>query len=218
MFHPPSVALGLAALLALGACTDPAFVTDPNRTRDGAAVGAVLGAAAGLVAGDDDRRGQNAALGAALGAGIGAGVGNALDRQAARMREQVSDPRVQIVNTGEALVVTMPQDILFAVDSSDLQPGLIEDLRAVAFNLQEFPASIVEVVGHTDNTGSAAYNLDLSQRRAQSVANVLIAAGVRADRIDTVGRGDDQPRASNLTPEGRAQNRRVDIVIRPGTA
>ena len=100
-------------------------------------------------------------------------------------------------------------------DSAALRPDLTNDLYAVAANLQKYPASTIQVVGHTDNTGTAGYNQDLSQRRAGSVAGVLISAGVPGSRIVAVGRGEDQPVASNLTPQGRAQNRRVEIVIRP---
>ena len=118
-------------------------------------------------------------------------------------------------NTGDRLIVTMPQDILFATDSADLRPDLRADLRTVAQSLNDYPQSRVQVLGHTDNTGSAQYNLDLSQRRAGSVAGQLIAYGVDAGRIRTTGLGEDQPIATNLTAEGRAKNRRVEIVILP---
>ncbi|MEM9247726.1 MAG: OmpA family protein [Pseudomonadota bacterium] len=213
-----SGALAAASLVALAACTDPAVVGAPNdpnaNTRTGAIIGAITGAAAGALA-DDDNRGRNAAIGAAIGAGVGGAIGNRLDRQEAALRESLGNGNIQIVNDGTKLVVTMPQDILFAVDSAALEPAILPDLRAVAANLNEFPDGTVQVVGHTDNTGAASYNLDLSQRRAQSVASVLTADGVPASRVQTIGRGDDVPRASNLTPEGRALNRRVEIVIIP---
>jgi outer membrane protein OmpA-like peptidoglycan-associated protein len=109
----------------------------------------------------------------------------------------------------------MPQDLLFAVDSAAVRPDLRADLSAVASSLLRYPNSRIEVIGHTDNTGAAAYNQDLSQRRAVSVAGVLREGGVPGARIAAFGRGEDQPIASNLTPEGRAQNRRVEIIIRP---
>ena len=109
----------------------------------------------------------------------------------------------------------MPQDVLFATDSATLRPDLTYDLRAVAGSLNRYPDSSVEVIGHTDNSGAAAYNQDLSQRRATSVAQVLRDAGVQGNRLAAYGRGEDQPVASNLTPEGRAANRRVEIIIRP---
>ena len=109
----------------------------------------------------------------------------------------------------------MPQDLLFATDSASLRPDLTSDIRTVAASLLKYPNSRIEVIGHTDNTGSAAYNQDLSQRRAVSVANVLRESGVPNGRISAYGRGEDQPIASNLSAQGRAQNRRVEIIIRP---
>ena len=101
------------------------------------------------------------------------------------------------------------------LDSATLRPDLTSDLRAVASSLNRYPNSTIEVIGHTDNTASQAYNQDLSQRRASAVANVLISSGVPAGRVAAYGRGEDQPIASNLTASGRAQNRRVEIIIRP---
>jgi outer membrane protein OmpA-like peptidoglycan-associated protein len=109
----------------------------------------------------------------------------------------------------------MPEDLLFAVDSDRVSASLQDDLGALANNLRRYPDSVVEVVGHTDNTGTAAYNQDLSSRRAGAVASILISNGVSAGRVRAYGRGEDQPIASNLTVAGRAQNRRVDITIRP---
>jgi outer membrane protein OmpA-like peptidoglycan-associated protein len=122
---------------------------------------------------------------------------------------------VQITNTGDRLIVTLPQDILFATDSASVRPDLQNDLRTVASNLQNYPNSTVQIIGHTDNTGEAAYNQQLSQRRADSVSSVLLGAGVPASRIQAYGRGEDQPIASTLTPERKAQNHRVEIVILP---
>ena len=209
--------LTLTGTLALAGCVStPQDGSDPNRTRDGAIVGGILGAAAGLATGNDaEERRRNAAAGAILGAGAGAAIGSALDRQEAALRRQIGDERIVITNTGSALIVTMPQDILFATDSAALRPALQSDLRALAGNLQQYPDTSVDVIGHTDNTGSADYNQSLSARRAQSVASVLVSAGVSPARIRAIGRGEDAPVATNLTPEGRAQNRRVDIVIRP---
>ncbi len=214
-----TTALAVTGALALSACTDPASLGgDPNRTRDGAILGGLAGAAAGIIGSDEEDRGRNAVVGAALGAGVGAAIGNRLDRQEAALRQNLGDGRIQIENTGEVLIVRMPQDILFAFDSAELQPAVVPDLRAVAANLNQFPDGTVDVIGHTDNTGAASYNQRLSERRAQSVANVLTGAGVPGSRLRVIGVGDDRPRASNLTPEGRALNRRVEIVIRPSNA
>lgn len=207
--------LATAALLALTAC-DPYPQGNPDnaRARTGIAAGALAGALIGGTKSSGNDRLRNAAIGAGVGAVLGGAIGSALDAQAAELRGQVGG-NVQIINDGNQLRVVMPQDILFAVDSATLQPALVNDLRAVASSLQRYPDSTVQVVGHTDNTGAAAYNQDLSQRRAGAVVSVLTSYGVPSGRILAIGAGEDQPVASNLTPEGRAQNRRVEIVIRP---
>ncbi|MEM9343274.1 MAG: OmpA family protein [Pseudomonadota bacterium] len=206
----------VVALFALSACTDPAFQQggERQRTGQGAAIGAGIGALIGGTRESGNDRVRNAAVGAAVGGLIGAGIGSALDRQAAELRESL-DSDIGVINTGSALIVRMPQDILFAVDSAVVRPGLQSDLVTLANSLNSYPDSIVSIVGHTDNTGDAAYNQDLSERRAGSVRAILVGSGVAANRIVAIGAGEDQPIASNLTPEGRAQNRRVDITITP---
>lgn len=211
--------LGVSALTALGACTDPNATTgfgNMNRTQQGALAGAALGAVLGGTRDDDkNNQGKDALKGAIVGAAAGAVAGNILDRQAAALEQAVQNPNVQIVNHGSYLQVVLPEGILFATDSAAVSGIAQNDLYAVARNLNEYPNSRVEVVGHTDNTGSASYNQDLSQRRAQSVAGILTAGGVSSGRIVAIGRGEDQPVASNSTDQGRAQNRRVEILIRP---
>ena len=207
-----------ASLLAVTACTDVNTPTsDPNtRQGEGIALGAATGALFGILGGKTKKEKRNAALaGAVIGGTIGGVVGSNLDKQAAELQASMGDGRIQIINAGDRLIVRMPQDILFAVDSTTVAPALRRDLAAVAANLQRYPNSTVEVVGHTDSTGSSAYNLDLSQRRADTVAAILIANGTSPSRIRTIGRGEDAPLATNLTAAGRAQNRRVEIIIRP---
>ena len=211
----PILLLSGTALFLVTACTDPAYVTgdDPRRkTRQGAILGGLLGAGAGAAVSDDKAKG--AVIGGLLGAAGGAAVGNALDKQEAELRQQL-DNDVRIVNTGDRLVLTMPQDILFDVDSATVRPGLRDDLFKVSDSLRKYPDTTVQVVGHTDSDGAASYNQRLSERRANAVADVLLDGGVRASRIRAFGRGEDQPVASNLTPEGKRQNRRVEIVILP---
>ncbi|WP_114964580.1 OmpA family protein [Alkalilacustris brevis] len=207
-----TVALIGASALALTACM-PA-TEDNQRTRTGATIGAVAGGLAGATAGGSQDRLFRTAVGAGLGAAVGGLIGQQLDRQAAELQRDLGND-VQVVNTGSHLVVTMPSEILFDVDSAVVRVGLQRDLQTLARSLQDYPDSSVQVVGHTDNTGSAAYNQTLSERRANSVAAVLRNAGVDQRRIISIGRGEDQPVASNLTTEGRAQNRRVEIFIIP---
>jgi outer membrane protein OmpA-like peptidoglycan-associated protein len=206
--------LATLGAFTLTACADPTTGTGESRARQGAITGALIGGFIGATRPGGDTLLKTAA-GAAVGAAVGGAIGTALDRQADDLRRDIGNPEVQVVNTGNELVVTMPQDILFATDSAAVRPDLQADLRAVAGNLMDYPNSRIEVIGHTDNTGSAAYNLDLSQRRASSVASVLIGSGVQAARVSVFGRGEDMPVATNLTPEGREQNRRVEIIIRP---
>ncbi|MCC5966353.1 MAG: OmpA family protein [Natronohydrobacter sp.] len=200
-----------ASALALTACAP-----DPNNMQNRTLTGAVTGAAVGGVIGaaTGDGSGRRAIAGAVLGGTAGALIGQQLDRQAEDLRRQLGN-NVDIRNTGQELILTLPQDLLFATDSATLRPDLQQDLRVIATNLVNYPRSDVIVVGHTDNTGSAAYNQTLSERRAQSVAQVLRSQGVSANRIQTIGRGLTQPVANNATPEGRRQNRRVEIFIRP---
>ncbi|HCY99300.1 MAG: hypothetical protein A3D16_08235 [Rhodobacterales bacterium RIFCSPHIGHO2_02_FULL_62_130] len=210
------VLFSVISVMGLTACVDPnAYPDDPNaRAKNGAIMGGLIGAVAGASQGGDNRLG-NAVVGGALGAALGGVIGATLDQQAADLRGSIGNSNISVVNNGDYLVVNMPQDVLFATDSANLRPDLTRDIKAVAANLIRYPNSTIEVIGHTDNSGSAAYNQDLSQRRAVSVANVLRESGVPNARIAAYGRGEDQPIASNLTPEGRSANRRVEIIIRP---
>lgn len=212
LFKTP-ILLAAGAALTLAGCVDPnAYPNNPNaRTQNGAIIGGMAGALVGAQSKDD--RLAKAVIGGAIGAALGGAIGASLDQQAAELR--AINPNFSVTNMGDYLIVNMPQDVLFATDSAALRPDLIASLGQVAQNLTTYPNSRIEVVGHTDNTGSAAYNMDLSQRRASSVAGVLIQRGVPSSRLVAYGRGFDVPVASNATPEGRALNRRVEIYIRP---
>lgn len=217
MRNKNSIVLGVAGLLVLSACaTDPARFpgTDGNRTQEGAIAGAALGGLVGAITGEGNR-GDDILRGAVIGGAAGAIAGNIMDRQAAELRNEFGNGNIEVINTGNELIVRMPEAILFATDSAALNPNLRSDLFVLAESLNKYPQSIVTVTGHTDNTGSAAYNQDLSQRRAQSVSSVLLTGGVASSRIRTVGAGESQPIATNQTAAGRAQNRRVDITITP---
>lgn len=206
-----------SSLVLMSACaTSP--VSNPNNNQNaqqGALIGAGIGALTGILRGDsvEDRR-RGAVFGAALGAAGGAVIGNQLDIQEEELRASLGDD-VGIVNNGSNLVVTLPQDILFATNSTSVSGRSQADLRTLANSINQYPNTTVNVVGHTDNVGSASFNYDLSQRRAQAVTSVLINAGVSASRIRSVGQGEDQPVATNATAEGRQANRRVEIIITP---
>ncbi len=202
-----------ATAMLLSACD----ATTPNqRAKNGALIGAAVGGILGANSTSDNKF-ERGVIGAAIGAGVGGALGNELDKQAEELRRDL-DSDIGVVNTGSELRVTMPQDLLFATDSDRLRGDLISDLRTVAASLNDYPNSTIFVVGHTDSTGEAGYNLDLSDRRARSVAAVLRGEGVSSARLRTVGEGEAQPVASNATSAGRAQNRRVEIIIRPNAA
>jgi len=219
----PMVA-AMAALIALGACTNPngsilASSEDPNqRAKNGALIGAGAGALIGALSASDGNRDTGALKGAVIGAALGAGGGAILDKQERDLRASLGNDRVTINNTGDRLIVTLPQDILFATGSSAVRPDLVRDLGAVAGNLQAYPNSTIQVIGHTDSDGEAAFNQQLSESRANAVSSVLLNNGVAPGRIQAFGRGESQPVASNLNPQGKAQNRRVEIVILPNAA
>ncbi|MBO9434694.1 OmpA family protein [Ruegeria sp. R13_0] len=212
------LATGLCSAMALAACTDPGTLNlpaDPNQNaKQGAVLGGLVGAGVGAIANN-----SNPLLGAVAGGAIGAAggglIGNQLDKQAAELRQQLANDGITIVNAGDRLIVTVPNDITFDTDSATVRPALRADLVRVGQNLVNYPNSNVQIIGHTDSDGEASYNQGLSERRANAVADVLQANGVNYSRIVTIGRGEDNPVASNLTPEGKSQNRRVEIVIVP---
>lgn len=213
---PFSIALG--AVVVLGACTDPATLGsstgNPNQNRNqGAAIGAASGAVLGALIKDDNRT-DGALVGAIVGGAVGAGIGYNLDQQEAELRASL-DSGVTITNTGDRLIVSFPEAILFASGSFVVRPGLNDDMFALSQSLDRYPQSTIQIVGHTDSDGEAASNQLLSERRANAVADVLLNQGVPFNRVRTFGRGESQPIASNFTDEGKAQNRRVEIVILP---
>lgn len=206
----------LAVTLAVCVFALSACAPDPNNPQNRTLVGALTGAAVGGVVGaaTGDGGGRRALAGAVIGGTTGALIGQQLDRQAAELRRQLGG-NVDVQNTGQELILTLPQDLLFATDSATVRPDLQNDLRVIASNLVNYPHSDVRVVGHTDNVGSASYNQGLSERRAASVAQVLFNNGVAPARVRTDGRGLSQPIADNGTAADRQQNRRVEIFIRP---
>lgn len=212
-----SLVLASASLVVLGACTDQYGTQQPmNRAQQGALIGGAVGAAYGLQRdSDSSNKGRDVVRSGVAGALVGGLAGKMMDAQAQALQQSVTTPGVTVTNTGQAINVNLPEGILFATDSAAVSGPAQNDLYAIARNLQSYPNTRVDVIGHTDSTGSDAYNMDLSQRRASAVAGVLRAGGVASSRIATAGRGKTMPIASNDTAAGRAQNRRVEIIIRP---
>jgi len=187
-----------------------------KRTATGAGVGAAAGAVTGAVIGHQTgSRTKGAVIGGVAGAAIGTAIGYQLDKQAKEL-EQI--PNMEVARYEDSLLVTMSDAILFDINSAALKPQAQSMLAQSADVMIRYPDSDLLVKGHTDSTGSEAYNQELSERRARSVQNFLIAKGVAAQRITAIGFGKTMPVASNDTVEGRSQNRRVEIEIRPRQA
>lgn len=209
--------VGLLVLASLvSACAtvqQTATSPDYHKTRTGAGIGAAAGAVIGLLTGGD--KFQNALIGAALGGVAGGAIGNYQDRQQAQLKASMAGTGVEVVRKDNNITLNMPGNITFATNSADLNASFYPVLDKVSATLVQYDQTMVEVAGHTDSTGSAAYNQALSERRAQSVAAYLTSRGVRSARLMIVGDGENHPIASNDTPEGRQQNRRVELTIVP---
>jgi outer membrane protein OmpA-like peptidoglycan-associated protein len=215
MRHPFRQALAAllvpASIGSLAACaTNTGTVLDDKRAQ-GAILGTLAGAAAGAAI-DDHKRGRGALIGAAVGGLAGAGIGHYLERQQQEI-DQIPDANVQ--PQGEGLLVAFPGDVLFDSGSSALAPGAYGRLDQLADSLNRYPDTDVIVKGHTDGSGDDGYNQTLSEQRADAVRRYLIAKGVAPARITSVGFGESMPLATNSTAEGRQQNRRVEIELRP---
>ena len=215
--HKTSLLIVTAACVALAGCAATEdFATNPDKqkTRQGAAIGAAGGAVVGLLI---DGGWKGALIGAGVGALAGGAVGNYQDKQEAKLRQQMAGTGVDVVRKGDNITLDMPGNVTFALNSAQLNPQFDPVLDKVAATLVEYNQTMIQVAGHTDSTGSRDYNMKLSEQRAMSVKNYLASRGVPANRMVTVGAGPDYPVASNDTPEGRAQNRRVEITIVPVT-
>lgn len=210
---------GLAAL-SLSACTsinpytgDSQLSNTAGGTLVGAGGGAVVGAILGGATGNDPRVG--ALIGAGVGGLTGAAIGSYMDQQEAELRAQLQNTGVSVTRQGNQIIMNMPSNITFDTDSSRVKPQFNETLISVGLVLKKFNKTLVDVYGYTDSTGSDAYNQELSQQRAVSVATVLAGQGVAQGRFYITGRGEEDPIASNSTEAGRAQNRRVEIMLSP---
>jgi outer membrane protein OmpA-like peptidoglycan-associated protein len=211
-----------AALTGIVGCETLDPYTQESKTSSatkGAVIGAVAGAVVGLASGDDavERR-QRALIGAGVGALAGGAIGNYMDRQEAELRAELQGTGVSVTRIGDNITLNMPGNVTFATDSSDLSPAFFDVLTSVGKVLDEYDQTIVEVAGHTDSTGSDAYNQSLSERRSSSVASYLRSQGVDAQRLITIGLGETMPVADNSTQAGRQANRRVEITMVPITS
>ena len=208
VFKSLSVIL-LAGVVTISGCTNPDGTA--NNTGTGAGVGALLGGLLGRVVSDDKAKGT--LIGGVIGGVIGGAIGADLDKQEAALRAQMGSS-VSIINTGSQLIVSLPEDITFAINSAVIKSSLIADLNTLAASMNAYPNTTIEVVGHTDNTGTFAYNQALSEQRARAVRGVLINT-VTPSRVIAYGVGETRPIESNASSAGRQANRRVEIFITP---
>jgi outer membrane protein OmpA-like peptidoglycan-associated protein len=183
-----------------------------SRTVKGGAIGAGAGAVIGGVIGKaTGNTARGAILGAVIGGMAGAAIGNYMDRQADEMKRDMKNAKIERV--GEGIKITFESGILFDVNKSDLRPEAKTNIESLARILQKYEDTNILVAGHTDSTGTVEYNMGLSQRRAEAVANYAKSLGVVGTRFTTVGHGPNDPIAPNSTVDGRQQNRRVEIAI-----
>jgi len=205
-----------AAFLMEGCTTDP-FTGEQkmSKTAWGSIIGGVGGAAVGAAVTKDHRKG--ALIGAGVGALSGGAVGYYMDKQEAQLRQRLQGSGVSVTRQGENIMLNMPGNITFQTNSSDINANFYNVLNSVVLVLKEYNKTLIDVMGHTDSTGSDAINQPLSERRAASVGQYLISQGIDARRVATQGFGKSRPVASNDTPEGRAQNRRVELQLTPLT-
>lgn len=212
--------LVIAALAGTGCTTVNPYTREQQTSKaaTGAAIGAAVGAVAGVLTGDNSReRRKRALIGAGLGGITGGGVGYYMDVQEAKLRQQLEGSGVSVTRSGDEITLNMPSNVTFATNSADLNSQFFGTLDSVALVLKEYDKTLVDVLGHTDNTGGAQLNQELSQRRAATVGNYLLGRGVAAGRIVQQGFGYSRPVATNDTAEGRQANRRVEIVLSPIT-
>jgi outer membrane protein OmpA-like peptidoglycan-associated protein len=201
-----TLALLLAAVVPMAGCASM------SGTQKGAVVGGAAGAAAGAAIGRaTGSTARGAIIGAALGGVAGAVIGRQMDKQADELENQLEGATVE--RYGEGLLITFASGLLFDFDSDVVKGNAQTNLGNLARSLENYPNTDVLIVGHTDATGTDAYNQALSQRRAASAKAFLVSRGVPADRIRTEGRGESEPVASNDTAEGQARNRRVEVAI-----
>ncbi len=212
-----------AALLALSlsACTSDPFTGDQQVSKTaigvgaGAGVGAIAGAIIGSAVSADARKA--ALIGAGLGALTGGGIGLYMDNQEAKLRKQLQGTGISVTRVGDSIVLNMPSNVTFATNQSDVKPQFYDTLNSVSLVFKEYKQTLINVVGHTDSSGDANANYDLSRRRAASVAQYLSAQQLDPNRFSVEGHGANDPIASNATASGKAQNRRVEITILPLT-
>ena len=221
MFHfrITQIALTLLTAIALGACSTINPYTGEkqiSKATQGAAIGAAAGAVIGAISGDNNReRRKRALIGAGVGAIGGGGVGYYMDVQAEKLRQKLAGTGVSVTRLDDQVVLNMPGNITFATNQANINSEFYPILESVVEVLKEYRKTLIEVVGHTDSTGSDAINQPLSEQRAASVGDYFRSRNIIHERIATFGVGSSRPVSDNATPEGRSLNRRVEIALLP---
>jgi outer membrane protein OmpA-like peptidoglycan-associated protein len=183
-----------------------------TKTKRGAAIGAAAGGILGAVVGKQAGNTLvGAIVGAAVGGAAGAYIGNYMDKQADEMKNDIDGAKIERV--GEGIKITFDSGILFDVNKATLKPASMTNLQNLAEILNKYPDTNILIEGHTDDTGTEEYNMELSEKRAKSVSNYLASLSVDPTRFTIMGYGESQPIATNETSEGRSQNRRVELAI-----
>lgn len=208
----PLIVASLSFAVLAGCTTQDAYTGDSkvNRATTYGLIGAVVCGAIGST--ESSKRARNAAAACGL---AGAGVGAYMDAQEKKLRQELVGTGVQVVRDGDNLRLVMPNSITFAVNQATLNTSIYSTLNSVVKVLNEFNETRLQVAGHTDSSGDASYNQELSVRRANSVSDYLRSQSVSSDRLVTLGYGESRPIDTNATSQGRAQNRRVELLIEP---
>ncbi len=206
----------LAVMLSACMSTDPyTGEQKTSNTAKGAGIGAVTGAVIGAATSSDKDRDRAILQGAAAGAAVGGGVGFYMDKQEAKLRQKLQGSGVQVRREGNTVHLVMPGNITFETAQFNIRAQFLPVLDSVVEVLREFKKTSITVSGHTDSRGGADYNQTLSENRASSVKSYLVDQGVSSGRVHSVGYGKRYPIASNDTPQGREQNRRVELKLEP---
>ncbi len=188
-------------------------IENANSTQKGAGIGVAAGAALGALIGGKNNRAAGALVGAAVGGSAGAIIGKQMDKQAQEIETTMPGAEVVRSEEGIQLILDENADVRFEFNSSDLTAEAQNNLAKLVSIFDKYPDTDILVIGHTDSDGSESYNQSLSEKRSASVVRFLSSKGIAASRLSSTGLGESQPRASNDTKAGKAQNRRVEFTI-----
>lgn len=215
--HKPLIAALLTAAMVSGCATTDPYTGEEktSNTAKGSLIGALSGAVVGAATSSKGDRGKGILIGATAGAALGGGVGYYMDQQEAALRDKLAGTGVSVKRDGDNIQLVMPNSLTFDSGSTHLKTPAINALTGVAMVVSEFDQTNLVIAGHTDSTGGRDLNMRLSVQRAEAVASELVRQQVAMGRMNTFGYGPDRPIANNNNSDGRAQNRRVEILLMP---